>query len=704
MKKRRNKILTNPIKSLFIVLLSLLSFLSPQTFGRSFKTEQAQHSQGEIVLMQEGFAPGQTLYLGLFIQLDKDWHTYWKNPGDTGAPIFTDWKIPETWNLEPRQDPIPLRISTPPLVTFGYKDSVLLIQPIKIPQNEQRSQVLIDLEAEWLVCDDVCIPVVETLRIELFREGFEGPKNYQSQIRPELFQKFEAQLPVQWADLEVDIEWRESQYELRLQNIHEGFEVIDFLPLSKNLVSNGQPSITRVPSQNWLLTGNLSKRLKTSPSSLKGVLLVQSKDSEQVIGLSIETPSASTKEKSAWLLFLVMAFLGGLILNLMPCVFPVISIKMLSILQAKSKSSDDFSKSLPIGHWPYTIGVLTSFWLLATVLVLLRAGGESLGWGFQLQSPWFVVCLIWVFWLLGFSLFGILNFNIWVPQSLSLKKSWPPFLQHFWSGVLSTVVASPCTAPFMGAALGFALAQPYWMMMAIFTALGLGLAFPYLLLGWFPDLARWLPRPGPWMNTLKQFMAFPMWATVIWLLWVLAFQVSPTSLSMVLAGLLVLSLALWIQFKQPEKKTVSARRLTILLVAVSLYLSFGFLKQTTEIQNSNSTEAKQAWQPFSQQTLDRLLQTDQPIFIDFTAAWCITCQLNKQTTLERGEILELFKERNVHLLRGDWTKRDPEITKILQVHNRAGVPMYLFYPEGGKQQPIVLPEILTPALIHNLFQ
>lgn len=678
-------------------LHSVVSFAqSSQTNQNiSLSTEQA-HSRAQIVLAQEGFRPGRSLFIGLYFEFEDDWHSYWLNPGDSGAPIALDWKLPADWKLKNRFDPTPKRIETPPLVTFGYENSTLIIAEIEVPQNDIRSQTLIDLDAEWLVCKEVCIPAVHNFRIEIFRDGYEGPKSYQSQIRPELFQQFQQKLPRELSSLKASVEFGSSTYQLTIES-DESLKFVDFFPLGKNVLSNEPLKLIEQASQQLVLEGAMSKRAKKPPTYLEGVLLVGLEGEAEPIGVKIKTAEA-TSEMPSWLTFLFFAFVGGLVLNLMPCVFPVISIKVLSLLKAQERSP---SAKPDIGHWPYTFGVLVSFWALAGLLYVLRSGGEALGWGFQLQSPWFVVCLIWIFWLLGFSLFGTFEINILIPPSLSLKRSWPGWLQHFWSGVLSTVVASPCTAPFMGASLGFALSQPFWILMSIFTMLGLGLSAPYLLLGWFPQAARLLPRPGPWMNHLKQLMAFAMWATVIWLLWTLSFQINFTQVASVMVSLLMLSLLLWLKQEGVLKNKRFVQAAIIFgLIGLSLWLAFGGLSSQPSLAggDANKKAMSSPWQPFSPLRLDELLQAKKAVFIDFTAAWCITCQVNKQTTLEREEVLKHFEAEDIQLLRADWTKRDPEITRMLQSYDRAGVPMYLFFSANGGE-PIVLPEILSPALV-----
>lgn len=382
--------------------------------------------------------------------------------------------------------------------------------------------------------------------------------------------------------------------------------------------------------------------------------------------------SPETTTYPLWLM-LGFAFLGGLILNLMPCVLPVLSIKVLSLLS--------HIEDKPLWHSvSYTIGIILSFVTLASILVASKLTGQSLGWGFQLQSPLFVTLMAWLFFLFALNLLGVFELAFSVgssqPKQHSLKGS-------FFNGILATIVATPCTAPFMGTALGFSLTQPIWVSYAVFSSLGLGLAFPFLFLSLFPALLKWVPKPGNWMVTLKQFFAFPLFATALWLIWVLSHQIGASGIMIVLIGLLVIGFSVWL-----ARHTKLGWVLLIAGLGVLSYVSF-----------SPSVDKSPSWQPYSSELIDELTTQNKSYFIDFTAKWCLTCQLNKRSTLNKSEVLAAFKDADVTLIRADWTTKDDGITQAIQAYGRQGVPLYVLYQPKKSPRPEVLPEVLTPGLI-----
>ncbi|PKO60866.1 MAG: protein-disulfide reductase, partial [Betaproteobacteria bacterium HGW-Betaproteobacteria-18] len=393
---------------------------------------------------------------------------------------------------------------------------------------------------------------------------------------------------------------------------------------------------------------------------------------------------------SLWLA-LLGALLGGMILNLMPCVFPVLAIKVVGFARHSSNQ-----RRQRVGGLAYSAGVVLSFVALGALMLVLRGAGEQLGWGFQLQSPAVVAALAVLFTVIGLNLAGLFEFGQFVPSSVAALEAKNPSVDAFLSGILAVVIASPCTAPFMGASLGLALGLPAMQALAIFAALGIGMALPYLAASWSPALARKLPRPGVWMNTFRHAMAFPMFATVVWLVWVLGQQSGINGASALLALLLSLALVIWALGLQGRSRVVMATLSMAALAFLAGSIGQNIIKP---LESTNATASTALWQPWAPGKVDQLLATDAPVFVDFTAAWCVTCQYNKSTTLANAAVLADFAARKVTLLRADWTRRDPAITAALAQLGRNGVPVYVLYQTG--RAPVVLSEILSVGEVRS---
>lgn len=669
--------------------LVVFAGLSAPLAADDLKTSQA-HSVATFITDSQGYVPGHTLRAGLWIELEDHWHTYWLNPGDSGAPVFFEWKLPQGWSAGEIQFPPPIRIPTPPLETFGYEGDILFYSDLQIPADFSGSAE-VELEAEWLVCKDVCIPAVHTFRMRV-----EKAETFQASLEHPRFEATEKLLPKFSNELKVEYELKGGEAHLSLTP-PKNWVPLDLFPAPKSFLSNKISSIHEAEPGRWKIQAPLSKREISDASPDVLVQFLDTQGETHYLWTSLKS------EKKGLVLFLVFAFLGGLILNLMPCVFPLISIKFFSVL----KNSAGELKDIRISNFLYVTGVLVSFWALALLLFSLRAGGEALGWGFQLQSPQFVIFLVILFSLMAFNFLGW--FEIQLPVSGAGKwMSQKGPLGDFLTGVLSTVVASPCTAPFMGVSMGFALSQPLAVMLLIFTSLGLGLSFPYILLALFPKWTQHLPKPGAWMEKVKTFMAFPLLATVIWLCWSLSFQITSTSLAMVWVSVLLLGLTIWCGHNLFQKRPTARRLLQIGFFALSLWVAFGFVRSHNPAGADETApgqdESGVRWQKYSPEKVETLRAQNLPVFVDFTAAWCITCQVNKQVTFTQSEIQQLIKAANIQMLKADWTNRDPVITRVLEEYDRAGVPLYLFYPEGKKGSALVLPEVLTPAIFKKHIQ
>ena len=399
-------------------------------------------------------------------------------------------------------------------------------------------------------------------------------------------------------------------------------------------------------------------------------------------------PEQSNSPNESWLIqAIIFAILGGIILNLMPCVFPVLSIKVMSLAAADRQR-------LVVHGWVYTLGIVLCFVGFAIALLLARKGGEAIGWGFQLQSPGLIAALAYLFFVMGLSMSGLVYFGtslMGAGQKLTEKSG---LSGSFFTGILAAVVASPCTAPFMGAALGFALTQPAIACLAVFAALGFGMALPLLLLCYIPALADRLPRPGAWMDNLKQFLAFPLYLSAVWLLWVYGRQTSATGMAALCAGAVAIAFACWLTNRQSQGFTEWLRKLTI-LTAVIIALALPF----KELNRNTDSEAREEWQAYTPELLQSLRDEGRPIFVNLTADWCLTCLANERMTLDTETIKALFQDNDVATLKGDWTNTDPTITKLLEEYGRSGVPLYLWFPAHRDGKADVLPQLLTKDVV-----
>ena len=586
------------------------------------------HTQVEIVTDQAAIEPGAKFHAGILFRMDPEWHIYWKNPGDSGMTPVIEWKLPEGMTAGEIEWPVPEKIDLPPLSSYGYEKEVLLAAPFKVADSFSANQpVVIRAKVEWLACKVECIPGKAELELRMPFKNQSG-----------LFEKTRAQYPLKNPPGPI----RAFQTEKNLKIIFSGTTAraeLYFFPENPELIQHAEPQALSGSGRGYELSIPLAVTHPKNLTRLRGILVSVFQRHGWEIDIPLELPAAAAP--FSLMSAVLFAFLGGLILNLMPCVLPVLSLKILSFVNEAEKKSTGKQGLI------FTAGVLISFWILAAALMILKSGGQQIGWGFQLQSPGFVGFLALVFFILALNLFGL--FEIGLPwtgagQNLTQKKGWAG---TFMSGVLAVIVATPCTAPFMGAALGYALTQPAWTAWAVFTALGLGLAFPYLILCVFPGWLRFLPKPGPWMLKLKKFFGILLLLTAFWLVWILSVQLNLT-------------------------------------------------KSFESGKNSNHLE----WETYSENRLAALLAEGKPVFVDFTAAWCLTCQVNERLALNRKETADFFREKKIIALKADWTNRDETITRSLAAFGRNSIPFYVFYPGPGRE-PVILPEILTPQIVHE---
>ena len=654
---------------------------------------KAQHLTAEMVSLAPSIAPGGTLEVGLVITLEEKWHVYWINAGDSGEPPKITWTLPRGITAGPMRFPIPTRLPLGPLMDFGYEDEVAFPVLISAAKNAKPGPIHLDAKIDWLVCREVCIPGKAHLGLNL---TVDPRATTPSQPVGALGEALGLLPKPLGPDMKVTVKGGQKEFVIDLLT-GEKQDDVEFYPFDQEQIVNaGVQDVDSLPNGVRVRVPRAPELTKL-PAELHGILKLDEEHAYE-IKAPVEPGEVPQPEGSkvaggsggelTTVAAIGLAFVGGLILNLMPCVFPVLFLKGLSLVQSSSEERGRIRRHGLI----YTAGILVSFWAIVAVLLVLRAGGSQAGWGFQLQSPTFLAILASGIFLFALSLAGLFDIGLSLTSvggELAQKQG---YTGSFFTGVLATVVATPCTAPFMGAAIGFALAQPGWVTFSVFTALALGLAAPYLLLSFQPSWTRLLPKPGAWMEIFKQITAVIFFATVIWLTYVYGSLYSAGGQGVYHAALLLtcflfLAVAGWVLGRWPARWSSSIAALVIAALALSVPL----------YQPKDKTLA---WQPYSQQALDTARAAGHPVFIDFTAAWCLSCQVNERVVLKSSDVQEQFRDNKVTLLRADWTQYDAEITKQLASIGRSGVPTYVIYP-AGVGSPDVLPELLTKDIVLN---
>ncbi len=673
---------------------------------------KAPHVTAELVSLGPAIAPGGTQAVGLVLTIDEHWHVYWINAGDSGEAPTIKWTLPEGISAGPMQFPIPERLPLGPLMDFGYEDEVTFPVTISADATVKPGPIHLDAKVDWLVCAQVCLPGKAHLGIDLMvKPGAPGAWE-----QPKLGALGEAmdQIPTPLpAGMKFSIRGDKQQYELTLVN---GKRVAnaEFYPFDKDptdLISNSAEQNIEPQSDGIRLYVKRGPELKELPATLHGVFKLNDTVAYDVTAPVVQvddvlvghthtgSPSGTTTLEAIGL-----AFLGGIILNLMPSVFPVLFLKGLSLVQ---------SSSLERGHLRrhglvYALGILVSFWAIVAVLLALRATGSHAGWGFQLQSPVFIAVLASFMFFFALSLAGQFDIGLSLTSlggSLAEKQG---YAGSFFTGVLATVVATPCTAPLMGAAIGFALAQTVGVTFAVFTALALGLAAPYVVLSWQPAWAKLLPKPGAWMEVLKQLTAVPLFATAIWLAWVYgqlyAAGEGVNQVALLLGCFLMLAVAGWTLGRWPVRWSSGIAALVLIALGLAVPLLQGRKSARAGASTasavtfaSNGTEV--VWQPYSEQAVNAARAAGHPVFIDFTAAWFLSCQVNEREVLKSADVVSALLKGGVVTMKADWTNEDPGITAKLASVGRAGVPTYVVYPAAAGGAADVLPELLTKDLV-----
>jgi len=661
----------------------------------------------------DGVDPGKTVWVGLQLRHQPDWHTYWKNSGDSGLATSLSWTLPAGVQAGDIAWPLPVKIPIGNLANYGYDNTVLLPVPLTITPDFKPSvlkpELEVKLQASWLVCKLECVPQDGEFVLRIPVRGSTAMQGaaFDAAFRAQPQALSQAgSIAIEGRTLKVSV--------IGLPASLQG-QTLDFFPETPEIIETAAQWTQHWQGAVWTAAVPIAKHRSGDPAVMPLVLAAKLGDERlgfitqaKVTGpwpvMAPISPAGATTQSpqpitgsgpanlpsSLWLA-LLGALLGGLILNLMPCVFPVLAIKVVGFAR-----HGGHPRRQRVGGLAYSAGVVLSFVALGALMLVLRGAGAQLGWGFQLQSPAMVAALAVLFTVIGLNLAGVFEFGQFVPSRVALLEAKNPSINAFLSGILAVVIASPCTAPFMGASLGLALALPALQALAIFATLGLGMALPYLAASWSPALARKLPRPGAWMATFRHAMAFPMFATVVWLVWVLGQQSGINGAASLLALLLGLALLIWTLGLRGRSRVV----MTTLGVAIFVLLMASIGQNVTKpLENASNPAGTALWQPWTPGKVDQALARGAPVFVDFTAAWCVTCQYNKSTTLASTELLADFARKKVTLLRADWTRRDPAITAALARLGRNGVPVYVLYQAG--HAPVVLSEILSVAEVRS---
>src|SRR5881394_2558365 len=684
-----------------IVCWTIFPF-APHGLGQTYQGKQLVRA--ELLSDTSAIAPGKPFTFGLLLRMAPGWHTYWKFSGDAGLPTEMKWKLPPGWKIGDIRWPIPLKTSDPgDIETYGYENAVLLMQEITPPAKIDASSANLSAEANWLVCEKICIPGGATLQLNLPVASTSPPAN------TDVFAHYRRLLPQNLPGPDVvRADWSRVGSDLRLKITSETlakYPAVDFFPLP------GQDTITGHPAVQSRSNNEIAFHipLESAPKDLSSmeclVVFAQQPNGDDRAAWQITSAPAVSASRPApahgIFTFLLFGFLGGFVLNLMPCVLPVISLKIFGFGQQAGQSRQRIFRS----GVAFTVRIFAWFIALAVLLIALKGAGRDVTWGgFQFTNPYFVLVLSVIVLVFALNLFGV--FEISLPQrfsrgllSTSERKD---NLGSFFQGVFATILATPCTAPFLGTALGFAFSQSPAVILAMFVAIAAGMSAPYLLLSAQPAWLRLLPKPGPWMLHVKQFMGFLLLATLLFLLYVVGAQRGLEGAIWASCFLLVISIACWMKgaFVVPTAPAVKRIVVLVLMLLVVIWSGVYFIGdkfQSAKIASADS-QIRGDWQLFTPERLQTELEQGRTVFVDFTAAWCLTCKFNEASVLEAQDVREAFQRHAIVKLKADWTNGDPVITKLLQQFGRPGVPLYVLYP-AKNEEPIVFPEVLTKSMV-----
>lgn len=626
---------------------------------------------------------GQSFDIAIRQNIIDGWHTYWVNAGDSGEPMTIIWDDIDGISYSSINEPTPKRIEYPPLVNFGHEGSPLFTQTILLDDEFEGNQLNLNGRAMWLVCQEICIPEEQniSLSIPINNNGIE--------INKQLFADAKSKMPliVNW---KTTFTRNNNEFDLNVivpETQHNQMTDVEIYPYDWGLIKTTSSIMSDISDDGVTFTGHASDR---EFDDLTSPFIIKTAGKSYQVNATL-SDGAKNNSNLSHNIFIILgfAFIGGLILNLMPCVFPVLSMKALSLVTLSDKERKHARES----GLAYTAGIIVSFIAIAGVLIVLKGAGETIGWGFQLQSPYVVAGLATLLFVLGLNLMGLFEIGGRLSNVGSSLASGHSKRASFFTGVLATLVATPCTAPFMASAIGYALTQNAFISLMVFATLGFGLAFPYLLITFIPTLQKTLPKPGAWMNTFKQTLAWLMFASTVWLVWVLVQQAGDLAIIYILGLFTAITFIIWF-FGKTNNKFLKISVSAVLVTVFTLYACI--LSPKTETN----------YEPFDVYKLEEILRNNpqQAVFTNMTAAWCITCLVNERTSLSDNDVMNAFTDNNVLYMKGDWTNRDEAITKYLESHGRNGVPLYVYYApakNGARGEPIILPQVLTPSIILN---
>lgn len=721
---------TYPMKRIHFSIFYFL-FLFGFGFNVTAKEVVTEHVTLELVSGDTALVPGKSSTVAVRLKMDDHWHTYWANPGDSGLPTEIAWTLPDGIKAGPIQWPAPQWINYFDMVSYAYEGEIFLLVDLDVAGDlEVSGSVNLAARVDFLVCKEACIPGGADLSLTIPVAPTAEATSYRTQI-----QKTREQLPQSL-----------PEWEMKVVDNGESFALSVLAPEG---ISFEDRDVTYFSLDGWVVASEPRTSLaqgrvlsmvmpkteyepEDSKDRFQGVLFSEEAWDEEGLfnALQVDLPFSPDEEVATWLgsiagspvsifagsegaplssgsespkgmlTLMLFALIGGLLLNLMPCVFPVLSIKVLGFVQ---QAGEEKSK-VKLHGMVFTLGVLISFWILAIVFLALRAAGQEIGWGFHLQAPGFVALLTSIIFLFGLNLSGVFEIGESLTGAGSQLQAKSGYSGSFFSGVLATLVATPCTAPFMGTAMGVIVTLSTLQSMAIFTALAFGVALPYLVLSFFPAFLEMLPRPGAWMETFKKALAFLLYGTVVWLAWVFGSQVGVNGMAALLLGLVIMGIAAWVWGNWGNLAKKKSVRTVALIVALPLLLSGGYIQYWAThfeppemVLNAGSFGDGIQWQAYSPETVSALVSEGKTVYVDFTATWCLTCQVNKKVAFTSDEVIEYFIDNDVVALKGDWTRRDPVITRELQRFGRNGVPTNIIYRPSGEDT--LLPEVLTPGIV-----
>ena len=689
-------------------MLALVGYALPAKAASD--SADAPHVHVRLVVVPDSLAIGKEAKAGLSFKLEEGWHVYWQNAGDAGEPPHMRWTLPNGVTAGPLQFPAPQRLPLGPLMDFGYENEVLFPFTIDVAKSAKTGPAVLHTKVDWLVCRATCIP--GKAELELTR-NITAQAPTESASDAALYDRFASRLPQLLPSSDrVVFTPTGAGFALQVATGERETEAA-FFPSDQGILDNPAPqSLTPTPDGALLLlkkdaglsatpatlngvlelTGGRAFVIAAHPGSIDAALMQRAIASASQVAPSTGKQQANQSRHSLSEIAL-LAFAGGILLNLMPCVFPVLFLKGLALV----RSGNEERHTLRRHGFVYTAGIVLAFWVLVAVLLSLRSAGSVLGWGFQFQSPVFLELMAAMLFFLGLSLAGQFELGLSLTSAGGALAAKQGYAGSFFTGVLAVIVATPCTGPFMAAAIGYALAQPAIVTFTVFTALALGLAAPYVALTLQPAWTRWLPRPGAWMEILKQATSLPIFAFVIWLAWVLAQTYGAAMLAVLLVSFLLLAIAGWFLGRWQGKRWagVIAALLVLAVVAGAFYAP---QRLAGESSATSSSTGGDGWQQWSAEAVSQYQAQGRPVFVDFTASWCLSCQVNERLALDQPEVKQAFAQANVALLRADWTRHDESITRALTALGRDGVPAYVLY-RPGQSAPVLLPQVLTPGLV-----